>query len=765
MLRLLIAHFVMVFLLAPLAFANSASFSVTGTRRIADATVISYAEPYLAQGYTKEGADAAIKALFGTGFFSDVKISAANGKVAIWVQENPIVNKVVFEGNRKIKDADLRKEIFLLERSVFSLSKVQKDVQRIAGLYNRKGYRTAMVEPKLINVDDNRVNLVYEIAEGKATRIKEIVFSGNQAFSSAKLKKVISSSESKWWRFFSNDDVYDPDRMLYDQEQLRQFYMQNGYADFNVAATAAELSNAKDAFLLTYAVHEGEVYKYGDVKIESLIAEFDTSKLQHLIVPKKGKFFNVLEVEETVDQITNYLGEHGYVFVDVDVDYAKHQENLTVDVVLQIQESPRVYVNKINIKNNTRTQDKVIRREFRLHEGDPYNASKMQRSKQRVQNLGYFSAVDFKNVMTSRPDKVDIDVEVQETSTGSIRFGIGYNTATGPLGQVVLSENNFLGKGQSVVLALEKTGRSYETSFSFTEPYFMDRNLAVGFEVSLSQFKGADKNKFSPDKSKITYNSDQQGLRLFMGYELSEHLYHNIHYLIQRERLGRLPENANDFVRSQKLKNVLSMVGHSLTYDKRDNRLDPRSGYVIAASQDVAGVGGNKRYLKHSIGAAWHIPLYKKDVVLNLRGKAGNVTGIGGKKVGMSDGFLLSPDGYIRGFEYGGIGPRDAKSADSISSKNFYAANIEVTFPLGLAKELGLRGEVFLDVASAFGTDATKAQKAQIYDKSSLRASFGVGILWSSSMFGNVEIAYAPTLRKENFDRHDKLVLNFSKAF
>jgi len=761
----LLKLFVLMFFILPSTVFAASNIVVEGTNRIDKATVVSYASPYLSKGYSDSNASEATKALFATGFFADVKITAAGDKVKVIVQENPVISKLAFEGNRKVKDKDLRKEVFLLERSIYSLSRLKRDVQRISQLYNRKGYRNVKVDPKLITIDNNKVNLVYEIVEGKPSRIKQITFAGNKAYSNSKLQSVITSSESKWWHFFSSADVYDPDKTLYDQEQLRQFYMQNGYADFSVLTTSAELSNKKDAYLLTYTIHEGDVYKYGDLQIDSKIKDVDPATLYTLLQLKKGAIFNLSEVEEAVDRLTDYLGQHGYVFVDVDTDYKKNNEQLSVDVIFSIQEAPRVYVNKINIRNNTRTQDRVIRREMRLHEGDPYNATKMQRSRQRVQNLGYFSNVDMKNVRTDQIDKVDVDIEVEETSTGSIKFGIGYNTATGPLGSITLTENNFLGKGQSVSLGLEKSGRSHEASFTFVEPYFMDRNLMVGFELSTSRFQGAEKNKLAADNSKISYNSNKHSLSLFMGYDLTEYLYHSLHYMIQKEKLGSVSEKANDFVRNQKRNTLLSLVGHSLTYDKRDNRLDPRSGYMISASQDIAGLGGDKKYIKHAANANWHIPLYKKEVVINLRAKAGNITAIAGKKVGVSDGFLLGPDGFIRGFDYGGVGPRDKKTDDSITAKNFYSTNIELTFPLGLGKEYGLRGEVFVDAASAFGTDASNEQKVDILDKKSLRASWGAGIVWNTAMFGNIEIAYAKAFRKEQFDKQEKLVLNFAKSF
>ncbi len=723
-----------------------------GNQRISDQTIFAYLRMNTGDTYDQKKVDESIKALFNTGFFSDVKIHLSGSHLHVYVKENPMISKVYFDGNKRIEDADLNQEITMQPSSVFSVTKMQNDIKRIVTLYKKRGRYSVKVEPKIINLDQNRVNLIYEIDEGSQAKIKKINFDGNESFSDADLIEAIASREERWYRFFSSADVYDPDKLEFDREQIRRFYMNRGFADFKVTSATAELSPKRDAFLITFVVDEGSIYEFGEVTVQSNIKNIDVENLKKLLTIKSGKKFNKEEIDNSVDAVTNYLGNHGYPFVDVDPEVRNDKENHTTSVVFQVKESPKVYINKINIKNNTRTLDKVIRREFRISEGDPYNVSKIQRSKQRIENLAFFNKVEFKNKRTESPDKMDLDVEVEETSTGSLNFAAGYNTSFGPLGSISLTENNFLGKGQQVALGFMQAQKQSDYNFSFTEPYFMDKEFSAGFDIFLSQ-----KNL----RKQSAFSSKSKGFVIRGGYELTEHLSHGLRYSLKEEDIFDIAADASIYVKEQKGKNTVSAVGHTLTYDRLDSRIEPTDGYILKLSQDVAGLGGQTNYLMHEGVAAFYQPLYKKDLVLKLSGRAGNIKGFGGKKVKLNDRFMIGPE-YIRGFDIAGIGPRDKKTRDSLGGNNYYTTTAELIFPIGLPDELGVKGAVFTDAGSLFGTDLK--EKSNIYDVHSVRASSGASLIWKSP-FGTMSLHYAVPYKKEKFDDVRKFYFNFGTKF
>jgi outer membrane protein insertion porin family len=474
-----------------------------GNERISDETIYAYMD--VAQGgkYDNAKADESIKHLFQTGFFSDVRVSLEGDTLVVKVVENPLINKIGFDGNKRIEDEDLLREISMKANSVFSPYKLQADLNRMVGLYQKMGRYSTSIEPKVIRLDQNRVNLVYEINEGKESVIRKINFAGNTVFSDTDLSEVLASKEYRFYRFFSNADVYDPDKLEYDKEMLRRFYMNRGYADFRMTATTAELSMNRDGFLLTFVMNEGKQYNFGKYSIDSQLPGFNADVLDQFVKIKEGYTFNREKIEETVDDITKYLGDHGYPFIEIDPRVTTNPETETAEVKFVIKESYKVYIRKINIKNNTRTLDKVVRREFRIAEGDPYNITKIQRSKQRIENLGYFSKVEMKNKRTEEQDKMDVDVEVEETSTGHINFAGGYNTSTGIVGQVTFTENNFLGKGQQVQIGTTMAQKARNLGFSFTDPYFMDKDLSAGFDLFSNSRDYKSTSSFKAKKRRI----------------------------------------------------------------------------------------------------------------------------------------------------------------------------------------------------------------------------------------------------------------------
>lgn len=737
---------------APHSSSKITSISYSGNERITNPTIYAYLELDKGDVYTHEKADESIKALFKTGFFSDIKISFNNGVLAVKVVENPLISKIAFDGNKRLEDKDLLEELSMQPNTVFSYSKMQNDIKRISSLYQKDGRYTVKIDQKIVKLDQNRIHLIYEIDEGHEAKIQKINFSGNHEFSDSELSQIIISREERWYRFFTSADIYNHDKLEYDKELLRRYYQNRGFADFKITSATSEISPTRDAFLLTYIIDEGKVFNFGNISIQNDVKAIDNSALLPLLVAKEGKKFSKEKLDESVDELTQHLGNNGYPFVEIITDVKTNKDTLTADVVFHIKESYKIYINKINIKNNTRTLDKVIRREFRIAEGDPYNISKIQRSKQRIENLGFFNKLEFKNKKTNASDRMDIDVEIQEASTGSLNFAAGYNTTSGALGTVSLSENNFLGTGQHVVLGVTQAQKESSYTFSFTEPYFDDKDLSLGLDLFSSK---KDYEKQS------SFNSRAIGMVLRAGYDITEHLSHGSRYALKKEKIYDVSLTASPFVRAQEGTTTVSMIGHTLTYDKLDSRIEPSEGYILKLNQDVAGLGGQTRYLSHDGTAALFVPLYKKDYILKFVGRAGHIMGIAGKDVRVNDRFFIGPE-YVRGFDVAGIGPRDKQTFDALGGNSYYAGTTEFIFPVGLPNEVGLKGAVFHDFGSLFNID--EADKSKIFNSKSIRASFGTGVIWKSPM-GAMSFHYAIPYAKEKFDDERRFYLTFGTKF
>ena len=737
------------------AFADSyniKNIDYHGNSRINNDTIYAYLNFAYGEQMTQEKLDASVKSLFDTGFFSDVKISISANTLIVNVVENPLINKIGFDGNTNIEDKDLAKELSLRPNTVFSPYKLHSDINRINTIYQKSGRYSASIQPKMIKLDQNRINLVYEINEGTEAVIRKINFIGNKQFSDSDLSEAIISKEYRFYRFFSSVDVFDSDKLEYDSEMLRRFYQNQGFANANVTTSSAELSAKKDAFLVTFVIDEDKLYYFGEISFESQIKSLTTETLNSIVTLVPGRKFNRELLDSNVDAITTYLGNHGYPFVDIEPIVTTNPETSLADVKFIIKESYKVYINKINIKNNTRTLDKVIRREFRIAEGDPYNISKIQRSKQRIENLGFFSKVDLKNRRTDEQDKLDLDVEVEETSTGSVNFAGGYNTATGILGQITLSEDNFLGKGQQVQIGTTLAQKERNIDFSFTEPYFMDKEIAAGFDIFSS------KRNY---ESLSSFQSENIGFTLRAGYELTEHLAHGLRYSLKQERVTDVSSTASRYVKAQQGKHIVSLVGHTLIEDRLDNKQSPSEGYLLKLEQDFAGLGGNTRYISTRGTAAYFLPVYSKDYTLKLIARGGHIQGYGGKKVSINDAFYVGPD-YIRGFEIAGIGPRDKATNDALGGKTYYTGTVEFIMPSGLPNEVGLKIGAFTDAGALFGIDG--ANPSDIYHSKKIRASAGLMLIWKSPL-GTVSLSYGIPYRREKFDDAKRLNIDFGTKF
>ena len=719
---------------------------ITGNQRIEPSAIETYLGITRGQNIGRYDLDEGLKKLYETGFFADVGLDFSNNIITVRVVENPSINQIIFEGNEQIDTADLEAEITLRARSIYTRTKVQNDLKRLLDVYRRNGRYSAQITPQVIPKEQNRVNLVYNITEGPKAFIEKITFIGNDSYGKSTLESIVNSSRRQWYSFLTDSDKYDPDRLQFDQELLRRFYFQNGFADFKIKSAIAELSPQRDAFYLTFTLEEGERYQFGTVDVKSTLAKDKLPDFSQAISTKTGDLYNATEVENSIDKMVDRLGDEGFAFVDIDPKVERRTENnqKIIDLTYDIKEGSRVYVERINIFGNIRTLDEVIRREFKIAEGDAYSSSKLKRTEQRLNNLGYFGKVDIQNKPGSAKDRTQLDVRVEERSTGELSFGAGFSTQDGPLFNAGITERNFLGRGQEVRLNGTFAGRRQQFDLGFTEPYFLDRELSAGVDL----FKTTQ--DFSSESS---FDREALGGVLRLGYQLGENTRHTIRYSYEDSDITNVSPTASTFIQLQAGKTITSLIGHSITYDKLDNRQAPTSGTYLRFNQDLAGFGGDSRFIRHEIESSYYYPV-AKDWIFNTAAAVGNITGIG-RDVPIAQRFFIGNE-EIRGFANSGIGPRDAATEDALGGNNYYAATAEMRFPLGFSDDLGVSGAIFTDIGSEWDLDQTGAG---INDSSNLRASAGVGIAWSSP-FGPIRVDLAKAFLKEEFD--DTQILSFS---
>lgn len=740
------------------AYAQSSGLirdiQIEGNNRIESATVNAYLTIKAGDSYDAQQINNSLKALFSTGLFADVSFSFNQGILKVNVVENPIINRIAFEGNQRLKDDVLSAELQLRPRVVYTRTKVQSDVQRVLELYRRSGRFAATVEPKVIQLEQNRVDLVFEIDEGDATGIRKINFVGNKAFDDGELSDVIRTTESAWWKILTSDDNYDPDRVTFDRELLRRFYLAAGYADFQVLSSVAELTPDRSDFFVTYTVSEGKRYQFGNINVVSQIDKIDPETLRPLIEEeiKTGEWYNANLVDDAVDVLTTSVGDQGYAFIDIRPNVQRNRENGTIDLTFTIAEGPKVYVERINVVGNVRTLDEVIRREFRLVEGDAFSSSKMKRSKQRIENLNFFKTVDVKTLPGKTPDQTVIEVDVEEKSTGEFSIGAGYGTDDGAFGQLGIRERNLLGKGQDLRLNFTLGSSDQQVDLSFTEPYFLDREIAAGFDIYRREEDNQDES---------SYDEEQTGGRLRAGFKYTEDLSHSFRYTIEQNSYSDVDSDASRLLQDEENEFIESVVGHTLTYDKRDSAIAPTEGYFARLSNDFAGVGGDETYLKSRVEGGYFYPLDREhEWVVSTRGSTGYIVGIG-DDTRISQRFMLGGSN-LRGFESAGAGPRDISTGDALGGKMYYAGTVQMDFPLGLPSEFALKGRVFSDFGSSEGVDGARA--GEIYDTGSIRGSVGVGVGWESP-FGPIGVDLSQAILKEDHDKEEVFRLNFGTRF
>ncbi|HEY0281777.1 MAG TPA: outer membrane protein assembly factor BamA, partial [Rhizomicrobium sp.] len=724
---------------------------VLGTQRIEPATVLSYITLHVGDTYSEAAIDRALKALFATGLFSDVKIRWDGSTVTVNVVENPIINQVAFEGNSKVTTKDLTKEVQLKPRMVFTRAKVRSDIQRIIELYRRNGKFAASVDPQIIQRPQNRVDLIFSINEGPTTGVARINFVGNKIFDDDTLREQIATVESAWWRILATNDNFDPDRLLFDREQLRRFYVSHGYADFHVISAVAELTPDHSAFYITFTVDEGPKYKFGKIEINSKIKELPTQTLLPLVKINAGAVYDENLVESAKDALIGAVGSKGYANADVGVRLRRNIETKTIDLIMNIEPGPRVYVDKISVVGNTRTLDRVIRRELRFAEGDAFNRQLVDRSRTRIRALGFFRDVTIKNSPGSRRDKTDITVAVAEQSTGELSLGAGYSSTSSFVGEFAYTERNLFGRGQYMRASIAMSTLSKQFQFSFTEPWFLDRPLAAGFDLY----------KWITNYNQADYQGDATAASLRFRFPTSEYGSIGLHYTY---RLNKVTPYSSAPLEVQLAAGSTrtSELGYSFIFNTLDDVIKPTSGIVFAFSQDFAGVGGNLKFLKTEGTLATYRKLIGDSFVGSLTLSSGFITGYGGMTIPIQERYFKGGDSF-RGFKLAGIGPRDitvSGDAGAVGGDFFAIGTAEVRLPDILPADYGMKFSLFSDFGTLGHLDSAASRfcgtvggyTGCIKDNLALRVSTGISIGWKSP-FGPVQIDLGVPLVKAPYDK------------
>lgn len=736
--------------------------TIHGNKRIESSTIENYLGLKVGDEFYPERQNTSIKSLYSTSLFENVNIRFSAGNLVIEVQETPFVSKVEFKGNSKIKSGALSKEMLSRAGESLSRAKIQADVEKIKELYKRSGRFSIIVNPVVEEQENSRAKIVFNISEGPKTGIKRIYFSGNENYRDSELRSIILTKESRWFRFLDTNDTYDPDRIEYDKEMLKEFYQSVGFADFRVISATAELSPTKEYFTVTYSIEEGSKYNFGTIDIDNKLPDIDVSEIAKFINIKPGQTFNARALDKIADKMSSYLASRGYPQITVYPDAKNQVTAKVVDIKFVIDKADKIFVGKIDIEGNLKTEDRIIRREFKIAEGDIFNRSYIEKAEQNLRNLDYFEKISTRLIPTNQRDKYDIKVNVEEKSTSSISFDVGYSSSGGAFGKVSFSERNLVGTGKYLNAGVQFAKKNTNYYLGVTEPHFLDKDLSLSGNV----FKSHSGKSSGWGQEEQNYSQRAMGFKTGLGYSIAEDVSHDIEYTIKKEELDASAGSSSRFIIEQMGKSTISSIGQTITYDQTDSRIIPKNGYLISGSQEYAGLGGNQRHLKHELEGKYFKSFFNNKLTLKLSGSTGNIRGVGGKQVRISDRFSLG-DASLRGFAGGGIGPRDKKTSEGLNGQNYYNFSTELNFPVGLPEEFGLTGAVFADFGSVWGVTLAKNsnyKSDQFYNDKAIRGSIGFGFIWVTRI-APIRVDWGFPIKKKSYDETQRVHLKFSTHF
>jgi len=755
---------------------------VEGNQRIEPATITSYLLVRPGDTFDPERIDLSLKTLFATGLFADVQIEQRGADLVVSVIENPVINRVIFEGMRTLDEEDLEEEVQARPRSVFTPARAQADVQRIIEVYRRAGRFAAQVTPQVRQLDQNRVDLIFEVDEGPVTGVRDINFVGNEEFSDRRLRDAIVTAESSWWNLLQNNDNYDPDRLEYDREQLRQFYTNRGYADFRVVSAVAELTPDQRDFFITFTVDEGVRYEFGEIRVRTELNRLSEETLLATVPIRRGSVFRGELIEDAIDAMTYVAGTVGYANVDITPVVERDRENRVVNITFEVNEGPRVFIERIDVVGNTRTLDRVVRREMRVNEGDAVNRVLLDRSRQRVRALGFFRDVTVEESEGSQPDRSVVTVTVEEESTGELAFAAGYSSTESFLFDVSITERNLRGRGQFLRLRASSSSQRQQLDLRFTEPRFMGRELSAGFDIYSLRTDFLDQSSFV---------NQSTGIGLRVGFPVSERTSLGLTYsliqddtevadvLVDHDFNSATPSidqcnvlySSRPLLCDQEGTFLTSMFGFTFNWDARNTPVRATRGFDLQLSQDIAGLGGELNYLRTEMegGLYYGLPYGFR---ATLRATAGYIEGWGGDDVRINDRFFKGGSSF-RGFDVAGIGPRqlivDSTTGeietigDAVGGNVFAIGSAQLDVPLPLPESFSLGGALFVDFGTLGVVNSSSRRTITVdsdsdlivEDEASLRVAAGISVFWDSP-FGPVQFDFAQPLQYEEYDRREQ---------
>ena len=718
---------------------------VKGNKRLESSLIIS--ESKIQEiGFDEKSLSLAVKNLYKTGYFENVQVFKDQNVIFIIVKENPVVDLISIEGNKEITDDLILEELSIKSRNVYSVDVIKTDAEIIETLYRRQGFFSTYVEPKIIKVDDGRVNLVFEVYEGKEAKIKKVNFINNKVFSDSTLKDVITSAEYRWYEFWGGNDRFDKDRINYDKDLLKKYYYDNGYIDFRIISVNSSLVDNRKDFVVNFSIFEGERYKIAKVNVKSNLRNLQKLDITDLIETSSGDWYSSKDIDNSIKNISEKASQYGYAFVEV-YPLIKKRAGF-VDLTFEIEEGKKIYIDRINIRGNLKTVDEVIRREMKLVEGDPYNSFKIRQSERNINNTGLFEGIEVKLDESIDSNKANVDVEVKEKATGQFSVGGGFSSLDGAIGNIGIKESNLFGEAKELGLQLGISTRKSEIDLSYTDPYFLDKDLAAGIDI----FNIRRNNKIYSG-----YKHNIIGFKLRMGYEIVENLRHFTSYTLKRDKIHDIGNATSNYIRSQEGKRVTSMIGQAIQYSTLNDRINPTDGMRIRLDADFYGLAGDSEHVSTELKIANFLRVADGFILANFI-EGGFILPI--KDVRINDRFFINGD-QLRGFKNLGIGPRDSSTSDALGGEIYYISRNELTFPIGLPDDLGIGGLLFADIGTLYNTASSGSD---IFDENKPRASVGIGLSWVSP-FGPVKFFLSKPFLKENYDKKEIFRFSFGTTY
>ncbi len=735
------------------ADAQTYSFSTIeaeGNRRIETATILTYADVPTGESVTAGELEDAYQRILDSGLFETVELEPRGATLLIRVQEFPTISVVTVEGNNRVEDEALLAVVNSQPRRVYSPSQVEADVEAIAKAYEQAGRLAATVTPKIIRRSDNRVDLIFEVSEGRVAEIERISFVGNRGFSERRLRRALQTKQAGIFRSIITRDTFIADRIEFDKQVLSDFYLSRGYVDFQVLSVNSELTRDRDAFFVTFNIREGQQFRIGEITTSSEVEEFNAEEFREAINIESGQIYNPVLIERTIARLERFAFQQNLDFLRVDPQITRNERDLTLDLDFALVRGPRIFIERIEITGNTTTLDRVVRRQFRVVEGDPFNPREIRESAERIRALGFFSSTEVDAREGSAPDQVIVDVGVREQPTGSLSFGASYSVSDGLGLTIAFSERNFLGRGQRVGASINTTDDSQTGSLSFVEPFLLGRDLSFGLALDYTTTDSGDTASYETRSASVVPS---------LTFPVSENGRLSLRYTLAQEEVLGVADGASDVLQREadQGRRILSAVGYTYSYDTRRVGLNPDAGVALRFSQEFAGLGGDVQYVRTTAFAGAETMAWRDDVTLRAIFEAGALKMISGNSR-VTDRFLLNAS-KLRGFESNGVGPRD--NEDALGGNLFAVVRLEADFPLGLPNEYGLRGGVFFDAGSVWQLDS---DDDDVNDDFSLRAVVGFSLFWNTPL-GPLRFNFSDALKSESFDEEQNFDLTISTTF